>query len=202
MAEVSISKNPKKILTKQTNREMIVIRKQQKTTVEQDKALREQLHIEIENRTKACSNIVYDCSLPRIEGYDYCLKHILQDPDAPYKQCSYLYPSNNKRCAQPAPKYNPKKDCYTNFCFEHSRLSQITKTHNTVGKFKNVITNETILNGLVHHVNMEKHFVDSTAGDPSVYNNNESGGESDVDITKPFVNPFCMFLFLYIYNIY
>lgn len=183
------SRNTNKILTKQTNRELILIRRQQKTTVEQEKALREQLHIEIENRTKACSNIVYDCSLPRIEGYEYCLKHILQEPDAPYKQCAYLYPGNNKRCSQPAPKYDPKKDCYTNNCFEHSRLSQLTKTRNTIGKFKNVDTNETLLNGLTHHVNMEKHLADST--DASVYNDS---GESDIDITKPYVNPFRKYL--------
>lgn len=168
-----------KILTKNTNRGF-QIRVLPKTTAEQEKALREQLHAEIENKTKACSNIVYDCTLPRIEGYGYCLKHILQDPKAPYKQCAYLYPINGKRCTQPAPKYDPKKDVFTNYCFEHSRLSQLTKTRNTVGKFQNVETNETLLHGLAHHVN---------AGRANKSHLNDDR-ENDVDISKPYIDPF------------
>lgn len=168
-----------KILTKNTNRGF-QIRVLPKTTAEQEKALREQLHAEIENKTKACSNIVYDCTLPRIEGYGYCLKHILQDAKAPYKQCAYLYPINGKRCTQPAPKYDPKKDVFTNYCFEHSRLSQLTKTRNTVGKFQNVETNETLLHGLAHHVN---------AGRANRSHLNDDR-ENDVDISKPYIDPF------------
>lgn len=47
-----------------------------------------------------CRNSTYECSLPLIEGYGYCIKHILQDPSAPYKQCNYIYPSNGKQCTQ------------------------------------------------------------------------------------------------------
>lgn len=168
-----------KILTKNTNRGF-QIRVLPKTTAEQEKALREELHAEIENKTKACSNIVYDCTLPRIEGFGYCLKHILQDPKAPYKQCAYLYQINGKRCTQPAPKYDPKKDIFTNFCFEHSRLSQLTKTRTTVGKFQNVETNETLLHGLAHHVNIGR-------ANKSHLNDDR---ENDVDISKPYIDPF------------
>lgn len=166
-----------KILTKNTNRGF-QIRVLPKTTAEQEKALREQLHAEIENKTKACSNIVYDCTLPRIEGFGYCLKHILQDPKAPYKQCAYLYPINGKRCTQPAPKYDPKKDIFTSYCFEHSRLSQLTKTRTTVGKFQNIDTNETLLHGLSHHVNSGRS------------NRSNDDRENEVDIAKPYVDPF------------
>lgn len=140
-----------KILTKNTNRGF-QIRKVPKTTVEQERVLRDQLHEEIEQKTKACSNIVYDCSLPRIDGCEFCLKHILQDPKAPYKQCCYTYPRSGKRCVQPA----PKKDVYTNFCFEHSRQTQLAITKSKCGTFRSVETNDTLLRELSHHVDAER----------------------------------------------
>lgn len=181
------------IVTKNTNRGFHV-RKPLKTTAEQEKALREQLHAEIEIKTKACSNIVYDCSLPRVEGYEYCLKHILQDPKAPYKQCTYLYATaNGQRCCQPAPKYDPKKDVFTNYCFEHSRLTQLKKTKEDIGKFRHVETNETLLKSLTHHVNTDAKSRASAANTSNSLSSsyaNDSGGDSDVDISRPYVDPY------------
>lgn len=164
------------------------IRKQLKTTAEQEQALRDELHAEIENKTKACSNIAYDCTLPRIEGYEYCLKHILQDSKAPYKQCPYTYTINGKRCTQPAPKYDPKKDVFTNFCFEHSRLTQLNKTKATIGKFKNIETNETLLNNLAHHVNTDK--VEISPHKTYSMRTSYDSDDSDVEVCNSFVNPF------------
>lgn len=148
--------SPSTIVTKSMNRNGgLKIRNPPKISAEQEKRLRDQLHAEIAIKTKACSNIAYECSLPRIDGYDYCIRHILQDPQAPYKQCTFLL-TNGKRCLQPAPKYDPKKDILTSFCFEHSRQSQLTKTRTSIGKLKLVETNETILNDLSHHVNLSK----------------------------------------------
>ena len=171
------------------------IRPPPKRTAEQEKELREQLHIEIANKTKACSNIAYECSLPRIDSYEYCIRHILQDPQAPYKQCAYLL-SNGKRCLQPAPKYDPRKDVYTNYCFEHSRLSQLIKTRASVGKYKSVETNETILNELSHHINLNKTQV---APNHSTINNinirspyDAADGEANAPTgVKPVFDPFC-----------
>jgi hypothetical protein len=44
----------------------------------------------------------------------------------------------------------------TNYCFEHSRFSQLEKTKATVGKYKSIDTVETLLNSLSHHVKVEK----------------------------------------------
>ena len=44
------------------------------------------------------------CCQPVLEKYDYCLNHILEDKNAPYKPCAYSYPNNNKRCLIPAPQ--------------------------------------------------------------------------------------------------
>lgn len=159
-------------------------------TAEQEKALRDQLHIEIANKTKICSNIAYECSLPRIDGYEYCLRHILQDPRAPYKQCTFLL-TNGKRCLQPAPKYDPKKDIFTSYCFEHSRQSQRTKTRAMVGKYRKVETNETILKDLSHHVsgviktkNSPNNSAVSNLSLPNPYD------ACDNEETRPYVDPF------------
>lgn len=155
-----------------------------KITVEQEKRLRDELHIEIANKTKACSNIAYECSLSRIDGYDYCIRHILQDPLAPYKQCTFLL-SNGKRCLQPAPKYDPKKDILTSCCFEHSRQSQLTKTRNSIGKYKHVETTETILNDLSHHINLSK--VRALA------NRSFDSADGETRLDEPYIDPFCRF---------
>lgn len=182
------------IVTKSVNRNGsgLKIRNPPKISTEEEKALRDQLHTEIANKTKACSNIAYECSLPRIDGYDYCIRHILQDPLAPYKQCAFLL-TNGKRCLQPAPKYDPKKDIFTSFCYEHSRLSQLTKTRTSIGKFKCIETNETILNDLSHHINASKLKIPPNS---SGLNNaalrspyDSTAGEQRDD--KPYVDPFC-----------
>ena len=50
-------------------------------------------------------------------------------------------------------KYDPNM---MTLCFEHNRQVQCQKTHATVGKFKQVDTNEVLLNSLSHHINVEE----------------------------------------------
>ncbi|XP_055910932.1 nucleolar protein 11-like [Eupeodes corollae] len=122
---------------------------------DQEKELREQLHVEIEKKSKACSNPTYECSIPRLDGYEFCIRHILKDPRAPFRPCAYTF-SNGKKCPQATPKHDRKKDpSMTVYCFEHSRLSQLTTTRNSIGKLKQVDTNEVLLNGLSHHLSIE-----------------------------------------------
>lgn len=84
------------------------------------------------------------------------LRHILQDTNSAYKQCAYSYPLTNRRCLQAAPKYDTKKNKhFTMFCFEHSRLSQLTKTRTAVGRLKKPDDPEGFLSGLAHYVNMD-----------------------------------------------
>lgn len=175
-----------KIITKPPNRGF-QIRKMLKTTAEQEKALRDQLHIEIENKTKACSNPTYDCSIPRIDGYEYCIRHILQDPRAPYKQCAYTYTTNSKKCHQPAPRHDGKKEPgLTNYCFEHSRLIQLTKTRTTVGKYKHVESNEALMNDLSHHIKIDKTSTSTSKSFTDV--------DEEIDVVSPNVDPFINFV--------
>nr|XP_023411589.1 KAT8 regulatory NSL complex subunit 2 isoform X5 [Loxodonta africana] len=67
----------------------------------------------------SCSFTHRPCSQPRLEGQEFCIKHILEDKNAPFKQCSYISTKNGKRCPSAAPK--PEKKDGVSFCAEHAR---------------------------------------------------------------------------------
>ncbi|KAM8977513.1 KAT8 regulatory NSL complex subunit 2 [Pelodytes ibericus] len=81
----------------------------------------------------SCSFAHRPCSQPRLEGYEFCIKHILEDRQAPFKQCSYVSTKNGRRCACAAPK--PEKKDGVSFCAEHARRNalalqaQVKKSH-------------------------------------------------------------------------
>jgi len=45
----------------------------------------------------------------RLEGYSYCARHILEDKNAPYKQCSYVSTKSGKRCPNAAHKMDKRE---------------------------------------------------------------------------------------------
>uniref|UniRef100_A0A8B9JIM6 KANL2-like probable zinc-finger domain-containing protein n=1 Tax=Astyanax mexicanus TaxID=7994 RepID=A0A8B9JIM6_ASTMX len=57
---------------------------------------------------QACAYTQRTCSQPRLEGWEFCIKHILEDKSAPYRQCSYVSNKNGKRCPSAAPKPEKK----------------------------------------------------------------------------------------------
>ncbi|XP_062975848.1 KAT8 regulatory NSL complex subunit 2 isoform X2 [Elgaria multicarinata webbii] len=63
------------------------------------------------------------CSQPRLEGHEFCIKHILEDRNAPFKQCSYISTKNGKKCPSAAPK--PEKKDGVSFCAEHARRNAL-----------------------------------------------------------------------------
>uniref|UniRef100_Q6AY70-2 Isoform 2 of KAT8 regulatory NSL complex subunit 2 n=1 Tax=Rattus norvegicus TaxID=10116 RepID=Q6AY70-2 len=71
----------------------------------------------------SCSFTHRPCSQPRLEGQEFCLKHILEDKNAPFKQCSYISTKNGKRCPSAAPK--PEKKDGVSFCAEHARRNAL-----------------------------------------------------------------------------
>uniref|UniRef100_A0A182PHR8 KAT8 regulatory NSL complex subunit 2 n=1 Tax=Anopheles epiroticus TaxID=199890 RepID=A0A182PHR8_9DIPT len=155
-----------------------------------DQALRSQIQQEIERKAKVCSYTQYECTLPRVESYAYCFRHILQDPNAAYKQCEYVF-SNGRRCLEPSPKYDVKKDYGSNYCFEHSRQTQLIKTKSTIGKLVPVETTETLLHGLAHHVKVDKvkqHYMGGST--PLKITVHEDDDDTDVDVVTPSVDPF------------
>ncbi|XP_078064479.1 KAT8 regulatory NSL complex subunit 2-like [Mustelus asterias] len=71
----------------------------------------------------ACSFAHRPCSQPRLEGQDFCLKHILEDRNAPFKQCSYVSARTSRRCPGAAPK--PEKKDGVTYCTEHARKNAL-----------------------------------------------------------------------------
>ncbi len=61
----------------------------------------------VSNEMDLCSYQSHLCRREKLTGYDFCLKHILEDKNAPYKQCNFHYRSQ-KRCFRPAPKIDKK----------------------------------------------------------------------------------------------
>lgn len=55
-----------------------------------------------------CSYTTYECSKNSLEGYSYCIKHILEDPNAPYKQCGFVYNTNGRKCQNAAPRLDKR----------------------------------------------------------------------------------------------
>ncbi|XP_015706010.1 KAT8 regulatory NSL complex subunit 2 isoform X2 [Coturnix japonica] len=72
---------------------------------------------------QCCSFSQRQCSQPRLDGHDFCIKHILEDRSAPFKQCSYISAKNGKRCPNAAPK--PEKKDGVSFCAEHARRNAL-----------------------------------------------------------------------------
>eukprot|EP01080_Neovahlkampfia_damariscottae_P007520 gene7520-11844_t len=50
---------------------------------------------------KFCSFGVSNCTQRPMKGYEFCVKHILQDIDAPFKQCDFISKQSKKRCTNP-----------------------------------------------------------------------------------------------------
>ncbi|XP_061470812.1 KAT8 regulatory NSL complex subunit 2 isoform X1 [Rhineura floridana] len=71
----------------------------------------------------SCAFAHRPCSQPRLEGHEFCIKHILEDRNAPFKQCNYISAKNGKRCPNAAPK--PEKKDGVSFCAEHARRNAL-----------------------------------------------------------------------------
>lgn len=59
------------------------------------------------DETITASNCQYPnrkCHQAVIPSYSYCIRHILEDKNAPYRPCSFTYPNSNKKCPLAAPK--------------------------------------------------------------------------------------------------
>jgi len=51
-----------------------------------------------------CSYSHRTCMRNKLEGFDYCLRHILEDRNAPYRQCSYVSSRTGHKCSEAALK--------------------------------------------------------------------------------------------------
>lgn len=63
------------------------------------------------NNSNMCNYTHRICLRNKLEGSDYCIRHILHDKNAQFKQCSFVHPHSHKRCSNAARK-TERKDSY------------------------------------------------------------------------------------------
>ncbi|KAF5300877.1 hypothetical protein FQR65_LT09039 [Abscondita terminalis] len=162
-----------------------LVRNKQTTNFSQestDNALKSEVEVQIAN-LKQCAYSVYSCKHYTLDGYDYCLRHILNDKNSPYKQCTYIYNTNGKRCYLPAPK--DKKD--SGYCNEHALKTNLQNwkrsTHSQPPR-----TSEVLLHSLSHYIKKPR---SQTATNQYSDDDRNVPEEGDTVITKsldPFVD--------------
>ncbi|RXM32119.1 INO80 complex subunit D [Acipenser ruthenus] len=85
----------------------------QVTDVHKDKShvMYEGKHIhfsEVDNKP-LCSYSPKLCKQRRLNGYAFCIRHVLEDKTAPFKQCEYVAKYNSQRCTNPIPKSEDRR---------------------------------------------------------------------------------------------
>ncbi|XP_050406151.1 KAT8 regulatory NSL complex subunit 2 isoform X2 [Patella vulgata] len=63
------------------------------------------------------------CMKHRLEGYEFCIRHVLEDKTAPFKQCSFVPGRKGERC----PNATPKGDRKDGYCMEHARRANLVR---------------------------------------------------------------------------
>ena len=61
------------------------------------------------SKSLVCSYMHRICLQNRLEGFDYCIRHILYDKNSPFRPCSYTHPQSGKRCPNAARKGERKE---------------------------------------------------------------------------------------------
>lgn len=65
---------------------------------------------EVDNKP-LCSYSPKLCKQRRLNGYAFCIRHVLEDKTAPFKQCEYVAKYNSQRCTNPIPKAEDRRYC-------------------------------------------------------------------------------------------
>ncbi|XP_071101596.1 INO80 complex subunit D-like isoform X2 [Haliotis cracherodii] len=69
------------------------------------------IHYSAVDNKPLCSFSAKLCNQRRLNGYAFCVRHILEDPTAPFKRCAYVAKSSNQMCTQPIPKHEERLYC-------------------------------------------------------------------------------------------
>lgn len=124
------------------------------------------------------------CMHNRLDGYEFCVKHILEDKCAPFKQCSFISLKNGKRCINAAPK-SDKRDGY---CAEHAKTTAVMRQKSS-RKRQPSESAETLLECIDHYK-----FNDVMRTRPKLYSDShcskilEYASSSDSDADTPVVD--------------
>lgn len=76
---------------------------------------------EVDNKP-LCSYSPKLCKQRRLNGYAFCIRHVLEDKTAPFKQCEYVAKYNSQRCTNPIPKSEDRRCVCLRTCVWHIPL--------------------------------------------------------------------------------
>ena len=66
-----------------------------------------------------CNFSLHLCHGQRLKGYEYCIRHILEDKSAPYRPCAYSLETSHT--SRQCPRAAPRSSRGEGYCREHSR---------------------------------------------------------------------------------
>ncbi|XP_035228433.1 uncharacterized protein LOC118200582 [Stegodyphus dumicola] len=78
------------------------------------------IHYSPVNKKPLCSYSAKLCKQRRINGYAFCIRHILEDKSAPFKQCAHVARYNKQKCTNPIPSNENRE-----FCNSHMQVAGI-----------------------------------------------------------------------------
>lgn len=103
-------------------------------------------------KASRCMYQKYSCSSVPLPSYLYCEKHISEDKSAPFRQCSYVYPSTRERCSYTVLYTSQAQSRDTGLCKEHTEESEVTRLKPKCKLLPPLSTADTILSNLSHYV--------------------------------------------------
>lgn len=62
------------------------------------------IHLSPVDGKRLCSFSQKICKQHRLNGFAFCIRHILEDKNSPFKQCQYKTKANGERCFNPVPE--------------------------------------------------------------------------------------------------
>jgi len=93
-----------------------------------------------------CNYSPHLCHGQRLQGYEFCIRHILQDKSAPYKPCAYTLENNG---TQSCPRAAPRTSRGEGYCREHSRA--VVSARNKMNKKRGGSVNLVLQESLSHY---------------------------------------------------
>ncbi|MCO5603119.1 hypothetical protein L7F22_057265 [Adiantum nelumboides] len=89
-------------------------------------------------KAQFCNSIGESCSQYSLHGFRYCIKHILEEPSAPYKQCDFVEGLTQVRCLFPVCLHLED----TRFCQAHQQGGPVVSNGRmSLQKYKNRFCN-------------------------------------------------------------
>ncbi|KAL8606110.1 hypothetical protein ACOMHN_032117 [Nucella lapillus] len=69
------------------------------------------IHFSLADKKPLCSFSKKQCNQRRLNGYGFCVRHILEDPTAPFRRCAYVAKSSQHLCTQAIPQGEERAYC-------------------------------------------------------------------------------------------